>query len=111
MSSMTSERAIRKRLAEVSGEAAGLRAALEDKKRKKLIVCSACGKRTCVSALTYIQTHFYIAPYSCTGGDYWKQGEGAFVCPKCGARNRLYNRPEVVALKPFFATIEKEHKR
>lgn len=48
-----------------------------------------CGKLSQVSNLTLIQTHYYISPYSCTGGDYWLPGDREFVCPECGHLNRL----------------------
>lgn len=108
---MTTERELRKRLAAVNATAAELCAELDGFRRRRRVLCRSCGRRTVVSALTYIQTHFYISPYSCTGGDYWKEGEGQFDCPKCGARNRLYDRPDVVALKRYFAAVVKEHER
>jgi hypothetical protein len=68
-------------------------------------VAKHCGTMLPVKDLTYIQTHWYTEPYGCTGGDYWNQGEGQFTCPVCGALNRLYERPDVVALKSFFKTV------
>lgn len=65
-----------------------------------------CGASFKVSSLTYIQTHWYTPPYSCTGGDYWNMGEGQFKCPTCGALNRLYERPEVEKLKHLFKSTE-----
>jgi transcription initiation factor IIE alpha subunit len=59
--------------------------------------------------LTYIQTHFYVSPWGCTGGDFWKQGEGQFDCPKCGYKNRLYDRKEFQELKHYFKDIIDEH--
>lgn len=76
---------------------------------RKKIRCVHCGKRTMVSKMTFIQTHWYVAPYGCTGGDYWSAGEGAYDCPKCGERNRLYDRPEVEKLKSYFAEIKEEY--
>jgi len=70
---------------------------------------SGCGKFFRVSTLTYIQTHWYTPPFSCSGGDYWNQGEGQFVCPGCGAMNRLYERPEVEKMKHLFASTEDTH--
>ena len=79
--------------------------------RRSYATCRCCGKKTQIGKLTYIQTHWYVQPHGCNGGDYWKQGEGQFDCPKCGANNRLYNRPEVAEKKPFFATVEDRHER
>jgi hypothetical protein len=70
-----------------------------------------CGAILPVKELTYIQTHWYTEPSGCTGGDYWNQGEGQFVCPKCGEKNRLYERPAVAALKPYFKNVENRHDR
>lgn len=63
---------------------------------------NGCGGALFVKDLTYIQTLWYTSPYSCSGGDYWNNGEGQFVCTACGALNRLYERPQVVELKSFF---------
>jgi hypothetical protein len=68
-----------------------------------------CGSRFQIGTLTFIQTHYYISPWGCTGGDFWKEGEGAFECPKCGYRNRLYNRKEIQELKPYFKNFVDEH--
>jgi hypothetical protein len=70
-----------------------------------------CGRVTKVSKIDYIQTFWYTEPYGCVGGDYWNEGEGQFVCPKCGALNRLYERPEVVRLRGIFRNIIDRHKR
>lgn len=64
-----------------------------------------CGKSTKVKNLTYIQTHCYIEPRGCTEGDYWRSGEGNFICPKCGYLNRLYNRKNVEHLKEHFKDV------
>ncbi len=81
---------------------------------KTLVKCTdywghklGCGKCTQIGKLTYIQTYWYVEPYSCTGGDYWRQGEGQFECTKCGYLNRLYKRPEVEKLKHHFKEIVK----
>ena len=65
-----------------------------------------CGHLFPVKVLTYIQTHWYTEPYGCTGGDYWNSGEGQFICPNCGHKNRLYASPEVTALKHVFKAVE-----
>ena len=63
-----------------------------------------------IKDLVYIQTHWYTEPHGCTGGDYWSEGEGQWICPACGHRNRLYATPEVEAMKRQFASVEKVHK-
>lgn len=68
-----------------------------------------CGAMHPVGHLEYIQTHWYVEPHGCTGGDYWREGEGQWVCPTCGHRNRLYASPAATALKPSFKAIRDEH--
>lgn len=91
-------------------------AALGQQARDTLVQCTSqlatgkgCGGFSRVGDLTFIQTHFYIEPHGCTGGDYWRAGEGQFVCPLCGHRNRLYDSPEVTKLKPAFKAVEDRH--
>jgi hypothetical protein len=57
-----------------------------------------------------------VEPYSCTGGEYWREGEGKFECPKCGEINRLLDRhitdklpdrSDVIKLKYNFKEIVK----
>lgn len=70
-----------------------------------------CGAEFPVGDLTYIQTQFYVKPYSCTGGDYWKNGEGQFKCPACGRINRLiFERENLTSLKDFFKDVVVERK-
>ena len=92
-----------------------LRAAQAEALGKKFVTCTnncygkGCGKRTQIRNLIYIQTHWYTAPHGCNGGDYWNAGEGQFDCPKCGHRNRLYDRPEIMELDLYFESIENVH--
>ncbi len=65
-----------------------------------------CGAWTRVGNLVYIQTHWYVPPRGCNEGDYWKQGEGQWQCPKCGHMNRLYATPEVAKLKHLFKGVK-----
>lgn len=75
------------------------------------VTSKGCGAELRVGALVYLQTHWYVEPFSCTGGDYWNAGEGQFICPKCGAKNRLYERPEVEKLKRYFKAVEDKYDR
>lgn len=68
-----------------------------------------CNKKIKIKELTYIQKHFYVSPYGCSGGDYWKEGEGFFICPHCGHLNRLYDRPDFQALRFSFKNIQDEY--
>lgn len=115
--------ALKSKIKRANEKLSTLRAAEREASKTTLITClgwsvgggsgnwSGCGAQFPVNQLTYIQTHWYTAPYSCTGGDYWNQGEGQFMCPSCGHKNRLYERPEVVALKEFFAKVEDTYDR
>jgi hypothetical protein len=69
-----------------------------------------CGKATPIRELVYIQTHWYVEPHGCTGGDYWRAGEGNFDCPHCGHRNRLYDRKPIEALRHLFRGVTNEHR-
>lgn len=91
-------------------------AAIDRQNADSLIRCEGnvlgkgCGELLRIGDLEYIQTHWYTPPRSCSGGDYWQQGEGNFYCPKCGHRNRTFNRTEVETLKGHFKSIVEEHK-
>lgn len=82
---------------------------LEAALKETLLECRKCKWRFEVKTATYIQTHWYVEPYSCTGGAYWNQGEGQVECPSCGNINRVYNAPEIVALKLHFKNIKDTH--
>lgn len=60
---------------------------LEAKRASRRILCQ-CGKKHAIKDLHLIKTHWYVKPYSCSGGDYYVEGEFNFVGP-CGVRNRL----------------------
>jgi len=114
-------------LAETESQIAALNqqlASLLAKKKKQTkdvsVVClgwsvtfrsDGCGAKLAISDLEYIQTHWYTRPDGCNEGDYWNEGEGQFVCPVCGKLNRLYDRPEVAALKTSFKSIKDIHEK
>jgi len=62
--------------------------ALRAERGRRMILCS-CGKRHQICKLVRVVTHWYVEPHGCTGGDYWREGEWAFICPKTQVRNRL----------------------
>lgn len=88
---------------------------IKEKKKQTLVQCTnnchgkGCGMGYQINNLTYIQTHWYETPSGCTGGDMWHQGEGKFICPSCGHKNRLYDRPEIEELKPLFKDVVDEY--
>lgn len=79
--------------------------------RRRKIRCTSCGKLHIVGKLTYIQTHHYVKPFGCTGGDYWTESEGQYICPSCGHRNRSFcgtsSEPKIKQWKYSFDKIEK----
>ena len=72
---------------------------------RKLIQCGYCKKKTQINKLIYLQHYWYTKPYGCTGGDYWSQGEGGFICFKCNEHNRSYWLPEIKELKYNFKRV------
>lgn len=89
---------------------------IRERKAETIVQCESssagdgCGMGHKIKDIVYIQTHWYTPPRGCTGGDYWNAGEGNFVCPSCGCRNRLYNRPDIEEKCSLFKEIVKEHK-
>ncbi len=55
----------------------------------KMFRCVACKGIHKIKTCTAIQTHWYVQPYSCTGGDYWNEGEMYILCPETGIGNRV----------------------
>ncbi|MBI1957508.1 MAG: hypothetical protein HYS44_03590 [Candidatus Niyogibacteria bacterium] len=65
--------------------------------RRTLITCEYCKKASPLSSWGFIQDHFYVAPYSCTEGDYWGETDVEcchLICPKCSQENYIYNHPQ-----------------
>lgn len=88
--------------------------AIKEQHRNTLLQCTTqvatgkgCGAYTSIKDLVYIQTHWYTPPYGCTGGDYWSQGEGKWICPECQHVNRLYETPEIEERYHHFKEIKK----
>jgi len=96
---------IQNKLNQLFNEEKVLNEELRKAEGRRLIECEKCGKRSKVSNLTYIQTHFYTLPHGCTDGDYWSQDEGQFICPHCNCINRLYKRPDICKLKDSFKEV------
>jgi len=62
-----------------------------------------------IRELEYFQEQYYVEPFSCTGGDYWVDSEtdAHWNCPVCGTTTRLYDKPDIRALKKLFKTVTK----
>ena len=69
-----------------------------------------CGRKYFIKKIDFIQTHWYETPSGCSGGDMWHEGEGQWVCPSCEHLNRLYDKPEITALKSHFLSVVNQHR-
>lgn len=53
--------------------------------------CKKCGRREVIKNLYLVKDNYYVSPYSCTGGDYWRESdELKIICPQCGIMSRYY---------------------
>lgn len=82
-----------------------LRSLRDQNLRHTEISCKFCRAGNQINTLIYLQTHWYVRPSGCTDGDYYRHGEGNWDCLSCGRRNRLYDKPEITALKRLFARV------
>ena len=107
---------LKKEKKRLRAELADVQKRIDAKKRSAVIACAWCGKRKAVAKLTLIQTHYYVRPYSCTGGDYWLPDEKQYDCPSCGKRNRGLDKDwggcnrASFRMRGFFGETAKEHK-
>jgi hypothetical protein len=104
----------KKRIAELERELDALRTKEGKKKSRRYVTCGGCDRRSQIGKIVYLQTHYYVRPYSCSGGDYWTPSNGEFICPKCGVRNRLLAKysdyaAKITALAPYFKEIQDTH--
>ncbi len=76
-------------LAEVRQEERRLLEEIDKRNKKRTIQCYSCNNHHEIGELAAIQTHWYVSPHGCTGGDYWLEGELQFICPETGIVNRL----------------------
>ena len=70
-----------------------------------------CGQACAVGELEYIQTQRWVPPRGCSEGAYWADSQSEWECPDCGHRNRVYDKPDIVALKHLFKSVREEQKR
>jgi hypothetical protein len=85
---------------------------IDERDRKRSILCGGCDKPHEIGNLTAIQTHWHVPPHGDSGGDYWKEGELQFVCPETGIVNRLlfYNNDLAEKFKSNYKRLFKEVK-
>ena len=65
--------------------------------KRQIVQCEHCRKRSHLGRWSFIQTHWYEAPYSCFGGDQWHRDETKschIACPACGAWNYIHNHAQ-----------------
>lgn len=66
-------------------------ATLNSLKSQQIIKCPNCGADNELRELDAVVWEFYVRPYSCSGGDYWTEGDIPdfnINCPKCGHLTR-----------------------
>lgn len=102
---------LRNDLLEASERAREIVNAIKAVQAQTVVMCSKCKRGREIKDIDYIQTHFYIEPSGCTGGDYWNEGEGRWQCDRCQHIERLYNKPEVAALKHLFKSVVDKYDR
>lgn len=79
---------IKDKILKLEEELESARNDLKNVRSRRKILCY-CGEFHKIQDLIVIITHFYIEPYGCTGGDYWKEGEWQFSCPSTNKINRI----------------------
>lgn len=91
-------------IARSQARTAHLRSLRDKNLRHAEVSCKFCRAEHQIGTLIYLQTHWYVPPSGCTEGAYYRQGEGNWDCPACGRRNRLFDKPEITALKHLFVS-------
>lgn len=76
---------------------------------KTIVNCKFCKVEHQIKDLVYIQTYYYISPYSCAGGDYWVPKNGEFKCIDCGYRNKFFRGKGVDYFKEYFSKSVDEY--
>jgi len=63
---------------------------IKEKGGETLLNCPKCEKRSQAKKYQWAELYYYVAPYSCTGGDYNKHVGIILACPKCGWDIKMY---------------------
>lgn len=96
---------LKKQKQDLLEQVAETQAKIDERLSETIVRCGGCKQAFEVRELEYVQTHWYERPHGCMGGDNWWEGEGQWVCPHCGSTNRLYHKPDIVALKKLFKSV------
>jgi ribosomal protein L37AE/L43A len=84
----------RNSVASIDAEIKALKQKRHSLRGKQIWKCPLCEKGTQIGRLDLVVIKFYVRPYSCTGGDYWTEGdkpEYKVHCPKCNRNIREIN--------------------
>lgn len=93
MSSLTR---IDAQIAECVQKLADLRVLRQDILKQCTLQCGKCRTKTTISKWTYRQAMFYVPPYGCIEGDFWKDDDSQsnFICPVCKQAHRIHDQAE-----------------
>lgn len=80
---------LEKQLEKAEAERRDVLERIDKRNSRRRIPCASCDDAHRVKDLEAIQTHWYVEPHGCTGGNYWLQSEMEFKCPETGVYNRL----------------------
>ena len=79
------------RRAKLEAEIAKIDITLEKLKGNRTLLCG-CGQKHKIKDLTLLRDYWYVEPYSCSAGDYYNEGEKAFIClDDSTVRNRIFD--------------------
>jgi hypothetical protein len=81
-----------KRDQEIGNEIAKLEEKRSKLRKNRIWRCPACGNKAAIKDLALKIEHYYVPPYSCTGGAYWSQtGVYQIRCAKCDKNIRYWD--------------------
>src|SRR3989344_2366559 len=80
---------LEQQLKEIRQEGGKILGKIDERNKRESIPCQSCDEDHRIKDLTLIQTHFYVTPRGCIEGDYWREGEVQFICPKTDVVNRI----------------------
>jgi len=85
---------------------------LKERKRRRQSMFTIrrvqCSHVSEIRNMKFIQMHYYVGPYSCNEGDYYKAGKWHVECPRCKCVLTPISE-EVKELKPLFKGVENRY--